>query len=307
MLLLAVVACNTSSRNIPFPQLESEFTAPTTEKITFSEPQKFEWKTINTDSFQPARTEKFDLDKIPSKPIDLGNATPLLKPMKDTVFDLKNFKDTSYNLETAPSQKLKFKMAILGQPKRTKSGIPRLKDVASESLLKFGMDQGLSGTIYSHFNQDKNGILWIGSDDGLNRFDGEYCETYSLAQGLLATWVNQILIDNQEQFWIKYQNGKGVSMINKKTGIIKHLGIAEGLSSNNVRWMMEDKKGRILIGTDKGLNVIDQKLGTIKLLTKKQGLSFDNAGIIFQDSKGRIWVRSGPFIDLIDESAGTVS
>jgi signal transduction histidine kinase/ligand-binding sensor domain-containing protein len=306
LFLLALAACNTSPRNIPFPQQESEFTAPKTEKLTFSEPTKFEWITINRDSFQSARTEKIDLDKIPSKPIDLGNATPLLKPMKDTAFDLNSFKDTTFNLETFPSQKLKFKMAILGQPKRTKSGIPRLKDGASESLLKFGLDQGLSGTVYSDINQDKNGILWIATDDGLNRFDGEYCETYSLAQGLLASWVTQTLIDNQEQIWIRYQTGKGVSVINKKTGIIKYITTAEGLSSNNIRWMMEDKKGRIWISSDKGLNVIDQKTGTIKQLSKNQGLSFNNAGFIFQDSKNRIWVRSGPFIDLIDENTGTI-
>jgi signal transduction histidine kinase/ligand-binding sensor domain-containing protein len=306
MLLLAISACNTSPRNVPFPKEESEFTAPLTEKLSFSEPKKFEWITKSLDSFQPAKTEKFDLEKIPSKPIDLGNATPLLQPMKDTAFDLKSFPDTAFNIETAPSQKLKFKMAVLGQPKRTKSGIPRLKDGASESLLKFGLDQGLSGTIYSDFKQDKNGILWIATDDGLNRFDGEYCEIYSMSQGLLGSWILQTLIDREEQLWIKYQSGNGVSVINKKTGIIKHLTAAEGLSSNNIRRMMEDKQGRIWITTDKGINIIDQKAGTIKLLTKNQGTGGNNSGFIFQDSKDRIWVRSGPFIDLINENAGTI-
>ena len=306
LFLIALGACNTSTRNVPFPKEESEFTAPATEKLSFSEPKKFEWITKSLDSFQPARTEKLDLDKIPSKPIDLGNATPLLQPMKDTAFDLKSFPDTAFNIETAPSQKLKFKMAVLGQPKRTKSGIPRLKDGASESLLKFGMDQGLSGTIYSDFKQDKNGILWIATDDGLNRFDGEYCEIYSMSQGLLGSWILQTLIDREDQVWIKYQTGNGVSVINKKTGIIKHLTIAEGLSSNNVRRILEDKKGRIWITTDKGINIIDQKAGTIKLLTKNQGISGNNSGFIFQDSKDRIWVRCGPSLDQINENAGTI-
>ena len=307
LVILAIGACNTSPRNIPFPQQESEFTAPTTEKLIFSEPKKFEWITINPDSVKPARTEKFDLDKIPSKPIELGNPTPLIKPMEDTAFDLKSFPDTAFNLETVPSQKLRFKMAILGQPKRTKSGIPRLKDGASESLLQFGLDQGLSGTVYSHFNQDKNGIFWIGTDDGLNRFDGEYCETYNMAQGLLSSWVSQILIDNREQFWIRYQSGKGVSVINKKTGLIKHITTTEGLSSNNIRWMMEDKKGRIWISTDIGLNIIDQKAGTIKKITKERGLSGNNTGPLFQDSKGRIWISSrGMGVDLVDEKTATI-
>ena len=307
LVLLAMGACNTSPRNIPFPQQESEFTAPTTEKLIFSEPKKFEWITINPDSVKPARTEKFDLDKIPSKPIELGNPIPLIKPMKDTAFDLKSFPDTAFNLETVPSQKLKFKMAILGQPKRTKSGIPRLKDGASESLLKFGMDQGLSGTNFSHFNQDKNGIIWIGTDDGLNRFDGEYCETYSQPQGLLASWVTQTLIDSQEQLWIRYQSGKGISVMNKKTGIIKHITTTEGLSSNNVRWMMEDNKGLVWICTDKGLNIIDQKAGSIKKVTKEQGIISNETAAVFQDNKGRIWIgMRGRGVDIIDKNTRTI-
>lgn len=181
--ILTISACNNSPRNVPFPLQESEFSAPITEKLIFSKPQKLEWVTINKDSFQPIKSEKFDLDKIPSKPIVLGNPIHLLKPMKDSTFDLNSFKDTIFNLDAAPTKKLRYKMALLGQPKRTKSSLPRLKDGASDNLLKFGLDQGLSGTVYSDIKQDKNGIIWITSDDGLNSFDGEYCETFSLGQG----------------------------------------------------------------------------------------------------------------------------
>lgn len=97
-----------------------------------------------------------------------------------------------------------------------------------------------------------------------------------------------------------------MSVINKKTGIIKHITTSEGLSSNNVRVIMEDKKGRIWITTDKGINVIDPKDGTIKLLTKDHPLSSNNYAKIFQDSKERIWVGSGKYIDMIDEKAGII-
>ncbi|OYU94385.1 MAG: hypothetical protein CFE21_16585 [Bacteroidetes bacterium B1(2017)] len=305
LILLTVSACNNSPRNVPFPLQESEFSEPITEKLIFSKPQKLEWVNINQDSFQPIKSEKFDLDKIPSKPIVLGNPIQLLKPMKDSKFDLNSFKDTLFNLDAAPTKKLRYKMALLGQPKRTKSSLPRLKDGASDNLLKFGLDQGLSGTVYSDIKQDKNGIIWIASDDGLNSFDGEYCETFSLGQGLLSPWIIRILIDKQDQIWVRYQLNNGVSVINKKTGIIKHITTSEGLSSNSVRGIMEDKKGRIWITTDKGINVINPKDGTIKLLTKDHPLSGNSYGKIFQDSKERIWV-SGKYIDMIDVKAGII-
>ncbi len=307
LLTMLMGSCNTAPHNIPFPQQESEFTAAATEKLSFSEPKKFEWVTINRDSFQPARTEKFDIEKIPSKPVDLGNPVPLVKPMTDTVFDLKRFKDTAFNFEKIPTQQLKFKLAVLGQPKRTKSGIPRLKDGASESLLQLGLDQGLSGTIFSDFKQDKNGIMWIATDDGLNRFDGEYCENYSLAQGLSYTWINYMLIDNSGQLWIQYQGGLGVSVINTKTGIIKHLTQAEGLLSNFIRGIKADDKGRIWICTSGGVSVIDEKAGTIKNITKKNGLGGNNIGPVFLDSKGRIWIgRRGRGVDVINEKKDAI-
>ncbi len=175
-----------------------------------------------------------------------------------------------------PSAKLKFRSGILGKPKRTKSGLPRLKDGATENLLQFGMDQGLSGTIYTKFIKDKNGICGSHTDDGLCSFDGEYCENYSLAQGLLVIigYIN-ILIDNHEQIWISYnQNRNGVTVINRETGIIKHITTSEGLNSNNVRGLTEDKKDRIWISTERGLNIIDQKAGTIKNVGKAQGLKW---------------------------------
>ena len=78
LLLMLAAACNTSPRNIPFPQQELEYKAPVTEALSFSQPQQLNWITINTDSTTPAKTVPFNLDKIPSKPIDLGNFTALL-------------------------------------------------------------------------------------------------------------------------------------------------------------------------------------------------------------------------------------
>jgi signal transduction histidine kinase/ligand-binding sensor domain-containing protein len=307
LLLLLAAACNTSPRNIPFPQQESEFAVPVTEPLSFSEPQPLNWTTINTDSTTPAKTVPFNLDKIPSKPIDLGNFTPLLKPITDSVFDWNNYPDVPFDLEKIPAQPLKFKIGVLGQPKRTKSGIPRLKDGASESLLQLGIDQGIAGTIYSDFEQDKNGSMWIGTDDGLNRFDGEYCENYSLAQGIKYSWVKRLLFDNQGQLWIMYQLGIGVSVINKKTGIIKHITQAEGLAGNYVRSLTADDKGRIWICTNNGVSVVDQKAGSIKNITKEQGLGSNNIRAAFQDSKGRIWIsRSGKGIDVINEKKGAI-
>lgn len=308
IIFLMIAACNNSPRNIPFPQQESEYTKPITEKLIFSEPQKIDWRIINRDSVKPPQIERFNLGKIASKQIDIGNPVKVARAYAETSLDWNKIPDTTFNLDNIPAAKLRFRTGILGQPKRTKSGLPRLKDGATENLLQFGMDQGLSGTIYTKFIKDKNGILWIATDDGLCSFDGEYCENYSLAQGLNYNWLYDILIDSHEQLWISYNyNRKGVTVINRETGIIRHITTTEGLNSNNVRGFVEDNKGRIWVSTDRGLNVIDQQAGTIRNINKAQGLSGNSTGFIFQDRLERIWtIVNERTIDIIDERTGSI-
>ncbi len=306
LILFVTGACNRSPRNIPFPGRESEFAEPATEKLTFREPQKFDWITVSPDSSRPTET-KFDLDKLPAKPLDMAFPKPLLSPLKDTVFDWKNIPDTVFNLDNIPAEKLRFHTAILGEPRRVKSGLPRLKDGASESLLLFGIDQGLSGTIGSSFVQDRNGIMWIGTDNGLSRFDGEYCEIYSQEQGLRYNWITKLFEDSRGQIWICYNSNTGVGVLNKKTGLIKHISTAEGLASDRAVCFAEDSRGRVWVGTNRGINVIDEKEGTIKLLRRGNGLSGNFVSGIFKDSRDRFWLAEpGSGISLIDFKEGRI-
>ncbi len=84
LVCIIITACNISPRNIPFPQQELEYNKPNTEKLIYSEPQKIEWTIINRDSVKPPQTEKFNLEKIASKQIDLGNPGKPYKPLIET-------------------------------------------------------------------------------------------------------------------------------------------------------------------------------------------------------------------------------
>jgi ligand-binding sensor domain-containing protein/two-component sensor histidine kinase len=58
-----------------------------------------------------------------------------------------------------------------------------------------------SSNIYGAY-QDKTGYLWIGSHEGISRFDGSNFINYGLADGLPDTRAGLMLIDSRLRYWI---------------------------------------------------------------------------------------------------------
>ncbi|RPA69442.1 hypothetical protein EF405_06520 [Cyclobacteriaceae bacterium YHN15] len=74
------------------------------------------------------------------------------------------------------------------------------------------VDDGLaSNNVYTVW-QDKKGYLWVGSSNGLQRFDGKYFLSFTIEKPvkLPAQPVRQILEDFQGQMWIRYGDQYGI-------------------------------------------------------------------------------------------------
>ncbi|MBK9109972.1 MAG: hypothetical protein IPM92_16785 [Saprospiraceae bacterium] len=96
------------------------------------------------------------------------------------------------------------------------SGMDRL---FSQNELDFnfeflGDDCGISNRSINGFQQDKYGFLWIGTGDGLNRFDGKSFKIFRNIEGDSTSLIddfNQFLaIDPKGDLWVSYR-GKGIS------------------------------------------------------------------------------------------------
>jgi hypothetical protein len=214
-------ACRNSERNIPFPEEESEFMQPVSRPFKFSEPEKIKWTIKDPDSIKPLPEKRFDFNKLPSKPFDIGEPYPLLKPMGEQHFALDSLPDTAFNLNALPTQKLKFKTRLTGAPKIIKAGFPTVKQGTSRGIMEVGIDMGLTGNGRCFF-QDHDGQLWVGSDKGLWRYDGENWEVYTAAQGLTDENIAAITRDKQDRIWIGSMSGQ-VFVLDRKAGLIKQL------------------------------------------------------------------------------------
>jgi ligand-binding sensor domain-containing protein len=74
------------------------------------------------------------------------------------------------------------------------------------------VEDGLaSNNVYSIW-QDKKGYLWVGTSNGLQRFDGKYFLSFTIEKPkkLPAQPVRQILEDKNGRMWIRYGDQYGI-------------------------------------------------------------------------------------------------
>ena len=77
--------------------------------------------------------------------------------------------------------------------------------VENYDLQYLSAEQGLSGLSIITIFQDKDGVMWFGTDDGVNRFDGLEFKVFSKKEnGLISNRVSQIHEDHKNKLWFGY-------------------------------------------------------------------------------------------------------
>src|SRR5262249_47432143 len=76
----------------------------------------------------------------------------------------------------------------------------------------YDMGTGLAHNRVNCFHQDAKGYLWLGSWEGLSRFDGYRFVNYDMRDGLGHVLINSIAEDRKGRLWFG-TNGGGVSQL----------------------------------------------------------------------------------------------
>jgi len=118
--------------------------------------------------------------------------------------------------------------------------------------------------------QDKMGYIWIGSQFGLNRFDGINVRVFTREDGLPDNYINHLFRDSHRDLWVATSGGLA-RFDYKKERFDAFTRETHELSHNHVRCIGESKHLGILVGTEGGLTVIT-KDGKIEDFTKKHPL-----------------------------------
>src|SRR6266446_3852223 len=130
---------------------------------------------------------------------------------------------------------------------------------------------------------DKNGNLWFASWEGVIRYDGKLFTNVTLKAGLRHFHVFSLLEDKTGNLWFGtigggvYRYDPSAESISQKAGLTTRskswtlFTTTDGLASNVVMCMLEDKAGNMWFGTNSGVSRYDGKAFTN--FTMKDSLS----------------------------------
>ena len=130
----------------------------------------------------------------------------------------------------------------------------------------YNSNQGLSNNSIVSILQDYKGYIWVGTQDGLNRFDGKSFKTYrnnvNDKNSLSNNYIICIFEDRDSTLWIGTRGG-GLSKFNRAndnfTNYFYQANNSSSISHAEVSSIYEDNQNNLWIGTDGGgLNLFNK-------------------------------------------------
>ncbi|HEY5564066.1 MAG TPA: two-component regulator propeller domain-containing protein, partial [Rhodothermia bacterium] len=130
-------------------------------------------------------------------------------------------------------------------------------------VTNLGIEQGLSMSVAYSIFQDRYGFIWIGGQDGVNRFDGYDVKVYKSEpfdeESFPDGWAMDIAEDEDGALW--FATWDGVAKMNRVTETFTHYrhdpDEPKSLASDQTFAVQPHDDGRIWVATEVGLDLLD--------------------------------------------------
>lgn len=162
------------------------------------------------------------------------------------------------------------------------------------------IEDGLSQNSCYSIVQDNHGFIWIGTEAGVNKYDGYNIMVFELDEenpnSVSNNWIRVIYKDHSGILWIATENGLN-SFDPGKEIFTRYLNDPEDLNSinnNRIFAICEDQKGMLWVGTEFGLNKYDREKKKFTCYQRfpdnPNSISHNNIRTIIEDKSGTLWI-----------------
>lgn len=160
---------------------------------------------------------------------------------------------------------------------------------------------GLSQSTVMSILQDSRGFIWLGTESGLDRYDGYSLEEYRRERGnsqaLASDYIWKIDEDSRGDLWLATSGG-GVARWDRGSDRFQQFrhvpSDPHSIASDTVRTLHVDASDRVWVGTDRGLDVLDPRTGRARHFAHQAGnprsLAANGVYALYSDRGGRLWV-----------------
>jgi signal transduction histidine kinase/ligand-binding sensor domain-containing protein/DNA-binding response OmpR family regulator len=175
---------------------------------------------------------------------------------------------------------------------------------------QLSVKQRLSHANVLDIHQDKFGFIWIGTEDGLNRYDGYNFVIFkknSLQDSLHISnnYVTGICEDEDGNLFISTR--EGLDFYNRTSNRFEKLAnkLGKAIGSSGIWITYLDTKKRLWVGTDEGVYRYDKKNDDLKLYShdaqNANSLCNNTVTELFEDSQHRMWAGTKVGLSMLSE------
>jgi signal transduction histidine kinase/ligand-binding sensor domain-containing protein/DNA-binding response OmpR family regulator len=180
----------------------------------------------------------------------------------------------------------------------------QIRSLYAQNLVfkNINVDNGLSQNTVLSVLQDKKGYLWVGTYDGLSRYNGLEFKVFKNeaknGKSLSNNHINKLFVDNKGNLWIGTTNGLNLYIPDKESFI--RYKTNHTTTNYTVLDVVEDKQGIMWVGTDHGLFYLEQSELNTRSLTLSKICGNDKITGLYVDNEQHIWIGGGQTLKIYD-------
>lgn len=168
------------------------------------------------------------------------------------------------------------------------------------------VENGLSQNSVISIAQDSTGFIWLGTRQGLNRYDGHYFKIYKSNQknssSISSGEITSLLTDTKGTLWVG--TSSGLNRYNEQKDTFSRI---KELRNNSIEVLYQDDAKNIWVGTLNGLKLLlnkEKNLFKTFLFSPVAKDPINSIYALFKDKHGNLWIGTGNGLIVLTNNNG---